>query len=167
MDRRNKIVVAALIASTLPLTAIAATVGSSFDVTITLENACDVTTTAPTDMDFGTQSLLTSAKTATSTITVTCTSGATYDIGLDAGANESSADDTTTRRMINGGTNYVSYDLLQPDGVTHWGNTVSTDTYADTGTGSPQAFTVNGTVPIQSTPPAGAYSDTVQVTVTY
>lgn len=161
----------ALMAAAVPLAAMSDTVGSQFDVTITLVNTCDVTTTAPTDMNFGdTVGLLTSEVTATSTITVNCSENATYDIGIDAGANESSTGDTNTRRMLmsdGNGDHYVTYDLLQPDGISHWGDTISTDTYSSTGTGSPQAFTVNGKVGVQSTPPAGYYSDTVQVTVTY
>ena len=37
----------------------------------------------------------------------------------------------------------------------------------DAGTGVSRAVTVHGRVPPQPTPPPGAYSDTVVVTVTY
>ncbi|MDD3764942.1 MAG: spore coat U domain-containing protein [Nevskiales bacterium] len=164
---KKQLLALSLIAGMVPMAVSAATVTNTFDVTITLQNACDVTTTAPTNMDFGTVDLLTSVQTQTSTITVTCTNGATYDVGIDAGLNEGTADDTTTRRMKDAGTNYVSYDLLQTDGTSHWGDNVGVDTESSTGTGAAQTFTVNGTVPIQTTPPAGSYSDTVTVTVTY
>jgi spore coat protein U-like protein len=51
--------------------------------------------------------------------------------------------------------------------TTVWGNTVGTDTVAGTGTGATQSLTVYGRVPVQSTPGAGTYTDTVITTVTY
>lgn len=143
----------------------AASVTDQFDVTITITDSCEITT-PPNDLDFGSYGLLLSDKTGTTSIGVTCTSGLDYDIGLDAGANPSTGGDTNTRRMTNSG-NFVSYDLKKPDGTTHWGNTISTDTLSSTGTGDAQSFTVNGLVPAQTTPPAATYTDTITVTVTY
>lgn len=141
----------------------AATVTNTFQVRITLTNACDVTTTAPTTLDFGSHGLLSANVDQTSTITVTCTSGAAYNIGLDGGG----AADINARVMANG-TDHVGYQLYQPSGYTTvWGNTVGTDTVSSTGTGTAQTFTVNGRVPPQTTPPAATYTDTITVTVTY
>ncbi|MDD3450099.1 MAG: spore coat U domain-containing protein [Gammaproteobacteria bacterium] len=162
---RRTLLAAALIAGTLPLPATAATVTDTFDVTITIQDACEITTPA-TDMAFGTAGPLTSVVTATSSIYVTCTESLAYNIGLDAGANPGTGGDTTTRQMVNGANN-VSYDLLQSAGGAHWGDTIGTDTQAGTGTGAEETYTVYGTVPIQATPPALTYSDTVTVTVTY
>ncbi|RCX31310.1 Csu type fimbrial protein [Thioalbus denitrificans] len=163
---RRTLLAAALIAGTLPLTATAATVTDTFDVTITIQNACEITT-APTDMAFGAAGPLTSVVTATSSIYVTCTENLAYDIGLDAGANPGTGGDTTTRQMVNGANN-VSYDLFQDASyTTHWGTLADTESQAGTGTGAEETYTVYGTVPIQDTPPALTYSDTVTVTVTY
>ena len=48
-----------------------------------------------------------------------------------------------------------------------WGNTVGTDTVSATGSGASQAYTVYGRVPMQTTPAAATYTDTITVTVTY
>ena len=157
----------ALCAATPFSAALATTTSNSFVARIVLENACDVTTTAPTELNFGTRGVLNANFDQTSTISVTCTSGAAYNIGLDAGVNESTLDDVTTRRMANG-SNYVSYNIYSNSGRSAvWGNTVSTNTVAGTGSGSAQALTVYGRVPSQATPAAGTYTDTVTVTVTY
>lgn len=141
---------------------------SSFDVLLQITEACDVSSTAPNDLDFGTTSLLTGNLDQTSTLTVLCTTGTTFDIGLDAGINESSVDDISTRRMTDGDSSYVGYQLYQDAGRSvAWGDTVSTNTVSSTGTGDDQSFTVYGRVPTQITPAAGSYTDNVTVTVTY
>ena len=147
----------------------AASVSTSMDAKIVIQNACDVTTTAPTDLDFGTHGVLAAAvnEATAGNISVTCTTGATYNIGLDAGANPSTAGDINTRRMASSG-QYVAYQLYSNAGhSTAWGNTIGGNTVASTGTGSAQSWPVYGQVPAQTTPAAGTYTDTVQVTVTY
>ncbi|GAA4102778.1 spore coat U domain-containing protein [Zhongshania borealis] len=143
-----------------------ADVTDTFDVTITIENSCDLTTPA-TDMAFGTVQLLNTNYTATSTVSVTCTSALAYDLALDAGENQGA----TTRRMTDG-TNFVSYRLYNDAGhTTLWGDdTAFGSVNADTGTGVEKIFSVYGRVETgdnATTPPAGAYSDTVTVTVTF
>jgi spore coat protein U-like protein len=141
----------------------AATVTNTMPVQITIQNACNVSTTAPTTLDFGTQGPLTANVDQTATITVTCTTGANYNVGLDGGGGGA----INARRMVNGA-NTVAYQLYSDSSRTVvWGNTVGTDTVAGSGNGSAQPFTVYGRVPPQATPPAGVYNDTVNVTVTY
>lgn len=156
-------------ASMLAIPAMAGTVTNTFQAKIVIQNTCAVNLTAPTDLDFGTQGVLSANVDTTSTITFTCTSGAPYNIGLNAGANPSSAGDVSTRRMKHGTADYVSYQMYTATGRTgaQWGDTVGTDTQAGTGTGTAQTTTVYGRVPPQATPPAGSYADTVTVTVTY
>lgn len=142
----------------------AQTTQDNFDVTITLDESCELTT-APTDMAFGTVGLLNTNYAKTSTISVTCTSGAEYTLSLDDGANPD-----TTRRMLNGATNYVSYRLYSDSGhTTLWGDgTTFGDAVSGTGNGQEQQVTVYGRVEAAdnaTTPPAGAYSDTVTVEV--
>jgi len=151
----------------LPMPVLADSVQNTFQALITIQNTCAITT-APTNLNFGTQGVLVSNVDTTSTIKVTCTTGADYDVGLDAGANESTADNVNTRRMKNGASNYVAYNMYTdaPGGAV-WGNTIDTNTLAGTGTGVEQSFTVHGRVPVQATPAAGSYADTVTVTVTY
>ena len=94
------------------------------------------------------------AKTPTGTpaFTVRCTMGTTYTVVVGNGTNY-----TTTRRMRLGATtSYLDYNL---------GHTPPTG--GGTGTGLAQSYTVTGNIPIGQWVAAGAYSDTVVVTVTY
>jgi spore coat protein U-like protein len=141
----------------------AATVTNTMPVRIIIQNACNVSTTAPTTLDFGTQGPLVANIDQNATITVTCTTNAPYNVGLDAGGGAS----INARRMING-VNTVGYQLYRDTGrTTVWGNTVGTDTVAGNGNGTAQTLTVYGRVPPQTTPVAATYNDTVNVTVTY
>ncbi|MFX5809037.1 spore coat protein U domain-containing protein, partial [Acinetobacter baumannii] len=49
----------------------------------------------------------------------------------------------------------------------NWGSTIGTDTVTGTGSGLTQTLTVYGQIAAAQTPLAGAYSDTVTVTLTY
>ena len=61
--------------------AFSATVTSTMPVKIIIQNACNVST-APTLLDFGTQGPLVANIDSTATITLTFTTGATYNVGL-------------------------------------------------------------------------------------
>ncbi len=150
------------------LPAQAASDTATFNVTITLTETCDVNTTGASNINFGTQALLTANFDQTSTLTVTCSEDTDYSLGLSAGLNPGTPGDVDTRRMGDGNGNYVQYQLYQdaPGGIV-WGDTVLTNTVEEVGTGSSQSYTVHGRVPPQATPPAGVYSDTITATVTY
>ena len=164
MSIKTAVLTAALVSAGLALSAAqAATSTATMPVTITIQNACNVSSVAPTTLNFGTQGPLLAAVNQTSTITVTCTKNAPYNIGLDGGT----SGNVNARTMINGA-NSVGYQLYSDSSRTAvWGNTIGTNTVASSGTGSAQAFTVYGQVPAQATPPAATYNDTVNVTVTY
>ncbi len=141
----------------------AATLNTDLNVTITIINLCIAASTTP--VSFGSHGFLTSAVDNTGTITVTCTPGASYTVALNAGTSPGAT--TTTRKMSGPGT-AISYQLFRESGrTTNWGNVVGTDTVAGTGSGLPQTLTVYGRVPIQTTPIAGTYNDTVQVSIEY
>lgn len=162
MNTRN---LAALTLATLGLVAGSAhaQVTNNMPVQITIQNACNVSTVAPTTLDFGTQGPLIAAVDQTSTITVTCTTGANYNVALDGGGGAN----INARRMVNAG-NSVGYQLYRDAGRTLvWGMTVGTDTLAGTGNGLAQSLPVYGRVPAQATPPAAVYNDNVLVTVSY
>lgn len=147
-------------------TLFAATDTTTFTVTATVADSCSV---AATDLAFGSITPVDNIDfDNTSTVTVTCSNGTSYDTGLNEGSNSS---DTTvnTRRMSDGVTSFLSYQLYSDSGrTTVWGDTVSTDTVAGTGDGTGQGFTVYGRVPSgQQTVSTGSYSDTVTVTVTF
>lgn len=135
-----------------------------FTVTANVQNKCTVSAST---LDFGTPAgvLNASINIAPQPIAVTCASGTPYNIGLDGGLN--SGNNINARKMILGA-NSVAYQLYRNAGRTQvWGNTVGTNTVAGTGTGTAQNLTVYGQVPAQTTPPAGTYTDTVVVSVTY
>ena len=134
---------------------------TTLGVSLTVTAACTVTSSP---VAFGSVGLLTSPVPATGTLTVTCTDGTTYTVGLDKGATGASV---TTRVMTGPGTDTVSYTLLQTLGGSNWGNTPDTDTVAGTGNGSAQTLTVFGNIPTQHSPSVGAYADTVNVTVSF
>jgi spore coat protein U-like protein len=125
-----------------------------------------------TPLNFGSASLLTSNVDAIAMLTVQCTNTTPYSIGLDNGSNASGSQ----RRMVNGATNYISYNLYTDAARSSaWNTTTSASSCTGggsscvlgTGTGSNQSITVYGRVPPQVAPAVGTYSDTVIVTVTF
>jgi len=141
----------------------ATTTTTTFTATITLAATCVINSAST--LDFGTAGVLTANVPATSTIQVQCTNTTPYNIGLDAGTGTGAS---VAVRKLTSGAATVNYSIYTDAGhTTVWGNTVSTDTVASTGTGASQSFTAFGLVPAQTTPAPGTYTDTVTVTVTY
>lgn len=135
---------------TFPFTASAAVPASCV---ITLAN----------DLAFGgTPGLITSNNDQTTSFDFTCTGRTPWSVGLDNGLNSSGS----ARRMRLGVTgNYVGYELYTDSGHgTRWDNA---SVVTGTGSGSPQTLTIHGRVPSGQSAPAGDYSDTVTITVTY
>ncbi|RPE80220.1 Csu type fimbrial protein [Vulcaniibacterium tengchongense] len=122
------------------------------------------------DLNFGTRASLASAVDASTTLTVTCTSGTAYAVRLDGGR----AGNIAARRMyLNGsGPQAIAYDLYTHAARTQpWGDgsvgAVVEGVGAGTGLGTPQVLTVYGRVPAQATPVSGTYRDVVTATVEY
>jgi spore coat protein U-like protein len=142
----------------------AAQATANLTVTATVADTCGVTDAA---LSFGT--IVPTAGTAvpvTGAISVTCSLGTSFSVGLGNGANASGA----VRRMRLGATsNYLTYeiykDLLT---TTRFGDTGSSDRAAGVGVGllvTPIAFF--GSVASGQTASVGAYSDSVQITLYY
>jgi spore coat protein U-like protein len=131
----------------------------SFDVTATVLATCDVTAQ---DLAFGNYNPIAAANLdASTTLSVTCTNGTPYTIGLSLG--DGTGASVATRYMKNGA-NQLSYTLYRDSLRTLlWGQ--SSNTLAGTGTGSAASVTVYGRVPMQQAAPAGGYSDIIVVTV--
>jgi len=144
-----------------PLLAAAATASSSFNVTATVVATCAV---AATNVAFGSYS--TSQLDGTGSISLTCTSATPYSVSLDAGTGSGAT--VAARKMSGPSSQTLTYSLYQDAArSTLWGNTVGLDAAAGTGNGTAQSITVYGRVPAAQYPGAGAYSDTITVTVTY
>lgn len=133
----------------------------SFNVSATVAANCLISTQT---VDFGTTGVLTGNVDATGQVSVSCTPGTTYSIGL---GNGQTGTGPTSRRMALGSQG-VTYGLYRDTARSlPWGNSIGTNTVAGTGTGTAQGIPVYGRVPPQTTPAPGTYTDTVVVTVTY
>lgn len=132
----------------------------NLNVKVTIDAICDIQTVSPTDVDFG--NVLSSATNVDNagSLSVTCTQGTGYTIGLDNGQNFSGS-----RRMIKG-TDFVAYGLYRdPARTLAWGN-IAGSVLAGTGTGAVQVIPVYGRIPSANSP-SGDYADVVVATVTY
>lgn len=146
--------------------AYATTATSSLDVSATVTSNCVVSTTP---IAFGNVDVTSGANVdGTGGLSVTCTSGTAWAASADAGAGTGAS--LATRQMAFGA-NLLNYALYtDTTRTTVWGDGVggTTGTFTGTGNGSAQASTIYGRVPSgQTSLPAGAYADTVAVTVTY
>src|SRR5207253_995723 len=141
----------------------AATTTTTFTVQMTITASCTIVSAAT--LNFGSQGVLTANVDQSSILQVTCTNTTPYNIGLNAGTGSGAT--VAVRKMTSGGAT-INYSLYTDAGrSTVWGNTVSTDTQAGTGSGAAQNYTVYGRIPAQTTPAPGNYADTITVTVTY
>ena len=153
-----------------PFEAGAGTSTANLTVPLTITGSCTI---GAATLNFGSDAgtaLLTTALTANTTVSVTCTSGSPFAIGMGQGSYYSSSN-----RMASG-TNYIPYALYQNSSLTTpWTTAASSttctttgDCFTDTGTGTAQTFTIYGQVPTVATAPApGSYSDTVTMTIMY
>jgi len=116
------------------------------------------------DINFGTQGILQTNVDAAAQLTVSCTPGTNYDVGLDGGQTNASP----SARLMALGAQTITYGLFR-DAIRTlvWGNTIGTNTATGTGNGAAQIFSVYGRVPPQTTPSAGTYRDTIVVTITF
>lgn len=145
----------------------AATATNTFNVRITITAACNITTTAPTDVNFGTQPSTATNVDNQGALNVNCTPLAPYTIALDNGQNGT---DANSRKMSNG-TSLVPYQLYRAATRTSadvWGSTTGTggNVFSGTGTGVSVPIPVFGRVPSTNFA-AGSYTDTITATITY
>jgi spore coat protein U-like protein len=156
---------AATAAAVFATPAQAGTQTSNLAVTATVNASCTISTSA---LAFGSVDTLSASPVlGTGGLSIACTNGSawTATAGLGGGTGATFA----SRRMTSGAST-LNYQIYTDSArTTLWGDgTASTGTITGTGTGSSQAVTVYGRIPAsQTTAPAGSYTDSVQVTVTY
>ncbi len=158
-----------LLAATLglfaPAAAIAGTAATTIGINANVVANCTVSTSA---LAFGNVDTLSGSNVdGAGGLSVTCTNGTAWTAA--AGVGSGSGASFSSRRMTSG-SNLLSYNLFTDSGRTSvWGDgTGSTATLAGTGSGSAESVTVYGRVGSgQTSAPAGAYADTVAVTVSY
>jgi spore coat protein U-like protein len=145
--------------------AAAGTAGGTLAVSATVTANCTVSTSA---LAFGNVDVTAGTNVdSTGGLSVTCTNGTTW--AASAGIGTGTGATFANRRMANG-SNLLDYNIYTTAGrTTVWGDgTASTATIGGTGTGTAQSVTVYGRVSSgQTGVPAGAYADTVAVTITY
>jgi len=142
----------------------AATTTTTFPVTATVLKACAVNANP---LAFGTYDPTAATPLdATTTLSVLCTVGTSFTVGLNAGTATGA---TVTSRKMTSGANTLNYALFQEAARTNnWGNTPGTDTPpAITAPVLASTLTVYGRIAAGQNVPAGAYTDTVTVTVNY
>jgi spore coat protein U-like protein len=103
----------------------------------------------------------------TSTVTLTCSLGTPYNIGMSAGSGTGA---TTSSRLMTAGSTTLGYNLYRDSGYSlNWGNTVGTDTLSGTSSTSAltNTITIYGQIPAGENAAVGSYTDTVTMTVTY
>lgn len=162
MRKLIPVLVIALIVSG-PATTLAATKTATFTVTATVISDCSIASAS--NINFGSVGVMASNTDSTGTLSVTCTTGTTYNLGLDAG---NAGGSTGTTRFMANGASTLQYQLYS-DGAraTIWGNTVPSNTVQGIGTGSPATSTIYARMPPQPTPAAGTYTSTVTATITF
>ncbi|MFL9925301.1 spore coat U domain-containing protein [Herbaspirillum lusitanum] len=102
----------------------------------------------------------------TGSITVLCTFGTSYNVGLDSGTGSGAT--TAVRKMTGLAGSTLNYALYRDASRTSlWGSSIGTDTQSGFALGLPQNLTVYGRIPASQTARADTYSDTVTVTLTY
>ena len=104
-----------------------------------------------------------------STVSSTCSAGASYTVAFDHGLNPTGAG-LSQRRQLASGSNFIVYDLYSDSARTiTWGDGTNVGAaVAGTGTGGSQMSVVYGRIAnVPTTTPVGSYADTVTITVTF
>ena len=149
-----------LIATVEPMSAQGATATAAIAVSATVTAFCTISVAA---LGFG--NYTSAVNNATTTVTASCTSGTTYNLGLDAGLGTGA---TVAARKMSLSTNLLTYSLYSDSGHSVvWGSSIGTNTVTGTGTGVAQVVTVYGQIPASQLVAPGNYADTVTATITY
>jgi spore coat protein U-like protein len=137
------------------------TATAQFSVTATIVKGCSA---SATNLAFG--NYTGAVNNSTSTVSVNCTSGTAYTVGLSTGLATGAT--VTNRSMTSPGSALLHYGLYSNSGHTiNWGNTSGTNWVSGTGNGAAQPLTVYGQIPAGEYVTPGSYTDTITVSVTY
>jgi spore coat protein U-like protein len=158
----------AIALAALPAMISAATVTSTLSVTANVLAGGTCTVESPAVV-FGTVTPPISANVDSGNwIGVTCPGTVPYSISLSPGG---SGNYSQRKMSLSGGgpTDTMNYNIYTTDAYTTiWGDgTGGTGVVTGTGSGTEQISTTYGRIPPQVTPAAGAYTDSITVTVTY
>jgi spore coat protein U-like protein len=135
-------------------------------ITVTLVVGKDCRISAPA-LSFGSAPLVSQFTEVNQAVAVDCTKDATYSVAFTSG---SSGVSRPWRAMTDGAGHILQYNLYLPDGTTIWDQT-NPQPGTSVGTGAlvpAQMQSYRARInPAQATPPAGRYTDTVSVIVSF
>ncbi|MDB9878495.1 spore coat U domain-containing protein [Amylibacter sp.] len=140
----------------------------TLSVKASVATSCTISTS---ELDFGTyDTAAAAAKTGTGgSVTYNCTNGTAGTVRIAGGSNVDSTDPGTeaspNRRMVNGGV-FLNYELYKTLPSTVWGNTAESGIILN-GTGSDVNVQIHGSIPAGQASTAGAYTDSVAITLFY
>nr|WP_243432217.1 MULTISPECIES: spore coat U domain-containing protein [Pseudomonas] len=138
-------------------------------VSMTVTNDCQISTPS---INFASAPVVAGFGTVSQSLSVSCTKGSNYTVGLDDGQNVANG----RRRMKSAANNYLAYDIFKSAGAVRWGSvgaarraSADADVNPGTGTGTgSQVFNYNAKVYTdQATPPAATYTDSVILDVQF
>lgn len=138
-------------------------------ITITMVISNDCTTITAPNVSFGSAPLVSGFSTVSQSISVICTKGSTYTVGLSNGSHA-----VGSVRNMASGSNLLSYEIFKGTSVTdRWGPTGTerqSSVNATTTSADGLTRTYNYTAMVltsQNTPPAGNYTDSVVVDLSF
>lgn len=138
--------------------AFAATDSTTFQVTVSIDTSCNITTTS--DIDFGLQDSESTDLTATGQLSVNCTVGTPYSISL------ASSGVLTAVAPLGDASDTIAYGLYQDAAHTEaWGTGAAVKT--GTGSGGAVPLTVYAKIPDTEGAHPGLFKDIVTATITY
>ncbi|HFZ8993094.1 TPA: spore coat protein U domain-containing protein [Citrobacter freundii] len=147
-------------------TAQTSTVATTLQLNLTVTSDC-ITITAP-NVSFGSAPLVKDFPAVSRSVSLTCTKGSVYTVGVNNGSYASG----NVRNMANG-SNRLSYEIYKESTQNRWGS-IGAERWASNAASSASADgmmrTYNYTarvLPTQTTPPAGTYTDTLVVDVAF
>lgn len=159
----NRIILSTAAVSAVLFSQSASAETQTADMAVSAE-VSSVCSLAATPLAFG-EVALSGVTDGTTTISVNCTDGGAYTVGLGNGLHNA-----TTQRNLQSGANLLAYDLFKEVGRTsRWGD-AGAELVSGTGTAAEQILTVYGQIATGQSLVSGngtPYTDTVLVTITY
>lgn len=145
----------------------ALTDSTTFNVKINIDPTCDIKAVSASDVDFGSHVHEDTNIDAQGDLTIKCTNGTAYSIGLDNGLHFDNGN--TVRQMSGAGAGntgeLIPYTLyLNANHSTEW---TTASPLSGTGMGQNEVKAIYGQVANLTNAKAGQYLDTVTATVTY
>lgn len=145
------------------------TASSTIQISLIVTRDCAIT--APS-VNFGSAALVASFDAITQSISIRCSKGAAYTVGIDNGMHASNG-----IRHLSNGTDFIAYEVFYPAGSnSRWGQTAPERKSSSEATVNPgshtgdtaQGYTYRAEInSAQPTPPGGAYTDTLTIDVQF